>query len=126
MSSSLLKRNILILYYSKLFPLRSASKDHLYSFRDYSTHRCFYLNLAVRNIPWYINSIPIDLVIFHTSLLGTRGSSKTFENMVRKLRKLDTNAPKIILPQDEHQFTKQLQEIIKNFNVTQFYKMECV
>jgi hypothetical protein len=45
--------NILILCNQGYTPNRATIRDHLYSFKRYSSHRYFYLDVAIRGVPWY-------------------------------------------------------------------------
>src|SRR6185295_11546416 len=62
--------NILIIYTSNQYPMRVTLWDELYSFRHYSDHNCFYLNLSVRRVPWYLKRIKFDLIVFGTLFLA--------------------------------------------------------
>ena len=94
--------NILILYYDLPYPIRVTIRDHLYSFRRYSSHKCFYLNVAVHGIPWYVKKIHWDLIIIHTIFLSSRWTRKLFVKNTEKVRFLKySNAIKVALPQDE-------------------------
>lgn len=112
------KRNILIVYYYDEHPPRMAIWDHLYSFRRYSSHNCYYLNLAVYEVTDYIASIPFDLVIFHTTFLGTRWNLDGFRQLVEKIDALKRlPAVKAALPQDEFIHTDVLCDFINDFGV---------
>lgn len=111
--------NILIVYYSKyVYPLRSAVKDHLYSFERYSGARCYYLNMAGLKVPNYIAKTKFDLVIFHTLFLSKRWSRDFFVKLKRfssPLKKI--GQVRIALPQDEFINTDLLCDFINEFNV---------
>lgn len=94
--------NILILYNYNKYPVRATHYEHLYSFRKYSSHRCFYINLLVRKIPWYIKSLHWDLIIVHTFFLASKWSREYFIRNTKKIQFLkDNDAVKVALPQDE-------------------------
>ena len=113
------KRNILIVYFSLAFPLRSTVRSHLYSFRDHSPHKCFYLNLAIRRVPGYLKSVRFDLIVFHTSLLSERADLRSVEGTLNKglrmLQKMD--GLKVALPQDEFFHTDVLCELINEMAI---------
>lgn len=110
--------NILIVYCSYDYPLRTSVLDHLYSFQRYSSHNCFYLNIFLRKFPGYLRSIKFDLIIFHTIFLAMRWNPKLFQRLVRKAHALkDIDAVKIILPQDEFLNTDVLCDFINEFGV---------
>jgi hypothetical protein len=116
--------NILIVFYYYQYPMRATIRDHLYSFRKYSAHRCFYLNLAVREVPWYVRKIPFDLIIFHTIFLSSRWSLKLFDAAVDKARSLKSmRAVKIALPQDEFLNTKVLCDFINEFEIDHVFSV---
>lgn len=108
--------NILIVYGNYNYPLRATVVDHLYCFRRYSDYNFFYLNLAVRRVPRYLNAIHFDAVIFHTTFLSKRWVNfNSFLNRARPLKKL--NAIKIALPQDEFIKTDMLCDFINEFEI---------
>ena len=94
--------SILVLYHSRLAPLRPAIADHLYSFRRYGGRPCIYVNMAVRSVPSWIGRLDIDLVVLHTILLSDRWQPDDFRDValrMRAIRKL--RAPVVAIPQDE-------------------------
>jgi hypothetical protein len=116
--------NILILYRAVESPPRKSVEDHLYSFRRYSGHRCFYVNLAVRALPWYLKSLRFDLVIFHTSFLSTRWHRGDFLRLLEQVSVLRSLAvPKIALPQDEFIQTDLVCEFINDFEIDHVFSV---
>jgi hypothetical protein len=111
--------NILIVHcYHGEYPLRTTSRDWLYSFGRYSGHRCFYLNLAFSGVPWYINKIKWDLIIFPHLFTSERWGRINFRALVRKgqpLKKI--NAVKILFNQDEFYYTSVLSDFINEFDI---------
>jgi hypothetical protein len=112
--------NILIVYYYKgEYPLRSTSADHLYSFNRYAPHQCFYLNVALRDIPLSFRWIEFDLIVFTTLFLSLRWNRALFREMLHKLSALKaSDAVKIAQPQDEFLNTDLLCDFINEFGVT--------
>jgi len=110
--------NILIIYTSNQYPMRITLWDQLYSFRHYSDHNCFYLNLSVRRVPWYLKRIKFDLIVFGTLFLATRIVAEWFEPLRKKAQALKSlDAVKIAFPQDEYQYTDVLSGFIKEFDL---------
>jgi hypothetical protein len=110
--------NILVLYNQEEFPLRATIRDHLYSFRNYSSDRCFYLNVRTRGVPWYLSKIQFDLIIFHTIFLSARWHLNAFRDLVNKVRVLKRmDAVKVALPQDDFIHTDILCDFINEFKV---------
>lgn len=113
-----MKKNYLIIYAFRDFPLRVAIKDHLYSFKKYSGARCFYLNVLERNLPNWLEKIQFDLIIFHTIFLSTRWNRELFERLQKKIEAIKKiNSVKIALPQDEFINTDQVCDFIRRFNI---------
>src|SRR6185312_4652745 len=111
--------NILIVYYYKgEYPLRATIRDHLYSFQKYTQHNCFYLNVAVRNVPSYLENIQFDVIIFHTIFLSARWNRLLFKQVMQRVSALKhINAVNVALPQDEFLNTDLLCDFINEFEV---------
>jgi len=111
--------NILVLYYSRTYPLRTTVVDHLYSFERYSGARCFYVNLGLPWIPSALKSVKFDLVVFHTILLWERVLPMQFNAHVNRASWVaDLPCPKVILPQDEYLHGDVLADFISRFGIT--------
>jgi hypothetical protein len=116
--------NILILYHDLPYPIRATIRDHLYSFKRYSSHRCFYLNLAVQGIPRYVKKIHWDLIILHTILLSSRWTPELFIKNKRKLRFLKySDAIKVALPQDEFLSMDVVCDFINEFGIDHVFSV---
>lgn len=113
--------NILVIYHYDnryAFPLRATARDHLYSFKRYSPHRCFYLNLAFRRMPHYLAYIKFDLIIFPTIFLSTRWDLSLFKWLMDRAQKLkETKAVRVALPQDEYIHTDILCDFINDYEI---------
>jgi len=110
--------NILILYVANRYPMRTTLWDQLYSFRRYSDHNCFYLNLTVRQLPWYLKKIKFDLIVFGTLFMASRVDDKWFDPPREKARGLNSfAAAKIAFPQDEYLCTDVLSDFINEFGI---------
>ena len=116
--------NILILYNYYKYPVRATHYEHLYSFKKYSSHRCFYINLVVRKIPWYIKRYHWDLIIFHTFFLSSRWSREYFIRNTQKIRFLkDSDAIKVALPQDEFLNMDLVCDFINEFDIDHVFSV---
>ncbi len=112
------KLNILVIFVMNKYPMRTTLWDQLYCFRHYSEHRCFYLNLSVRSVPWYFRHVKFDLVVFGTIFLANRIKAEWFEPVLEKARALKgTEAVKIAFPQDEHTHTDVLMDFLEEFRI---------
>jgi len=110
--------NILIVYSSKVYPLRTTVDDHLYAFKKYSEHRCFYVNLSLSKIPWYVKKVHFDVIVFHTTVLAGRLSKSSLMKRAQKMSALkQLDALKIMLPQDEFIRTDELCDFINDFDI---------
>lgn len=110
--------NVLVVYALHQYPVRDTIRDHLYSFERYSRHRCFYLNLLVRRIPAVLNRVDFDAVIFHTTFLSMRWSSRAFEELVARAQPLkDVGGIRVAIPQDEFLQSAALSAFIDDFDV---------
>ena len=116
--------NILVVYYGSIYPITRTIKDYLYSFREYSKHRCYYVNLAFAGLPKYIFKIKFDLIVFDKTFLGSRWTT-TRLNKQNKLELLmeragllkELRVKKAIFPQDEFYYSDLLCKFIKDFNI---------
>ena len=116
--------NILILFADSGNPMRTTVEDLIYSFRRYSEHRCFYVNLVPRPLPSYLHQVPFDLVIFHTTFLSYRWSPELFATLREKAEPLKHSAAvKIALPQDEFIHTDILCDFINDFGVNHVFSV---
>jgi hypothetical protein len=110
--------SILILYHSRLAPVRPAVADHLFSFRRYAGRPCIYINMAVRSVPRWIHRLDIDLVVLHTILLSDRWQPDDFRDVVLRMRPVKrVRAPRVAFPQDEFINTDLLVEVLDDLGV---------
>lgn len=117
-------RHILFVYYSTTFFLRPSQREHLLSFRKYSGHRCFYLNLAVRRVPWYLHLIPFDLIVYDWFFLGVRWNKEVARKALHRARALkDLAAVKVALPQDECNNSDWLCSFIRDFEIDMVFSV---
>ncbi|MBD0370369.1 MAG: glycosyltransferase family 1 protein [Pyrinomonadaceae bacterium] len=117
--------NILIVYYYKSeYPIRATSADHLYCFKTYSEHNCFYLNVAVRRVPSYLRRVKFDLVVYTTLFLSGRWDRNGFRETMRRIEPLKSvDAVKVALPQDEFLNTDLLCDFINEFRIDHVFSV---
>lgn len=122
--------NILVVFQTLDYHFRATTKDHLYCFRNYSTHRCFYLNVARKSEPYYeeipefIKRIKFDLVIFHVDLLGFLWPPYSLELFSSKVGLLKSiNSVKVALMQDEYYNTDTLNKFINEFGIDYVFSL---
>lgn len=116
--------NILIVYYYLQYPPRATIMDHLYSFARHSGQRCFYLNLAVRDVPRYLVDSPFDIIVFHNIFLSTRWHLPIFERAMKKARCLKENpAVKVALLQDEFVQMDVVCDFINEFGIQHIFSV---
>jgi hypothetical protein len=109
---------ILVLYYAKRGPLRTAIADHLYAFQRYSGMRSIYVNLAARRIPRWIDRLGVTVIVFHTILLAQRWEPHIFRKVLARLeptRRL--RATRVAIPQDEFIQTDLLSSFLVDHRV---------
>lgn len=111
--------NVLIIYSSRVWPMRSSQRDHLQAFKKYSSgFNCFYLNLAFAGYPAYLNKVPFDLIVFDWSFVGGRVEKARFKETLSRIEHLRSDkAIKVCMPQDEFTCMDVLCDFINDFNV---------
>ncbi len=111
--------NILVVHYSPSPPRRASARDNLDAFHKYSGGNCFYLNLAVRRVPWYLQHLSFDLIVFSAYFLAARCWKKedAHRALTRARRLKAVNGVKIALPQDEFVYTAWLCDFINEFEM---------
>ena len=110
--------NILVVYALRQHPVRDTLRDHLYSFARYSRNRCFYLNMALRNIPRVVRRLRFQGVIFHTSFLSYRWHPGSWRELMRRAEPLkEIGEIRVAIPQDEFLRSELLSEFIEDFQI---------
>lgn len=111
--------NILVIYSSRVWPMRASQHEHLASFGRYAEGcSCFYLNLAFDYFPSYLNRVEFDLIIFNHSFLGGRVNREHFARTIHKISALRiSRATKVCMPQDEFTSMDLLCDFINHFQV---------
>ena len=106
------------------YPLRSTVEDFLYSFRRYGRGRQFYVNLAVRDVPDWVRTAPIDAVIYHTSFFSQRWSPGQFEKLFETAAPLKgVGRVRVGLPQDEFTRTEPLSRFVDEFELDHVFTL---
>jgi hypothetical protein len=109
---------VLVVYALRQYPVRDTVRDHLFSFARYSRHRCFYLNLALRDVPSWTRRLRFQAVVFHTSFLSYRWVPESWRGVLRRAAALrDVGDIRVAIPQDEFLRSELLCEFIKDFRV---------
>src|SRR5512141_420802 len=116
--------NILVVYGAKSYPLRATTEDHLYCFRRYSGHRCYYFNMLLLRKPWYrqvprfLQRTKFDLIIFHVDLLNVQWPPYSLEKFIPQAGYFkDMKAVKVALMQDEFYHTDMHNSFIREFGI---------
>lgn len=122
--------NILIVYGAKSHPLRATTQDHLYCFRRYSGHRCYYFNMLTLGKPWYrkppqsIRRERFDLIIFYLDLLNIQWPPYSLEKFTRQAEYFrEVKAVKVALAQDEFYNTDLLDRFIREFGISHVFTL---
>jgi len=109
---------VVVLYYAKETPLRTAVADHLFAIKRFGQARAIYVNAAVRGVPRWLYGQEVGLLVFHTSVLAQRWDPPSFAAVRKRLRPLRTTPwPKAAIPQDEFFQTDLLCDFIREFKV---------
>ena len=117
------KRNILILFSTRTWPMRASQRDHLLAFKRYATNdRCFYLNLAFGRYPNYLNNVVFDLIIFDWLFVGGRVERNQFKKTLRRIEGLRSiQSIKICMPQDEFTSMDMLCNFVNEFGISHIF-----
>jgi hypothetical protein len=110
--------NVLVVYALGQHPVRDTLRDHLYSFARNSPDRCFYLNLALREVPQGMTRLPFRAVVFHTSFLSYRWDPSAWRELFERAGPLsEVGEIRVVLPQDEFLRPELLCEFIERFRI---------
>lgn len=117
--------DILIVYSSITYPLRTTSRDNVYSFRNYTGYRCYYLNMGFGKVPWYVSKIKFDLILFHDLFVCERWAGESFfKKLLKRSERLKhIAAAKVVVPQDEFIYSDLLCDFINDFNITSVFSV---
>lgn len=122
--------NILIVYGAKSYPLRATTEDHLYCFRRYSGHRCFYFNMLALGKPWYrkppqsIRRQRFDLIVFYLDLLNIQWPPYTLDAFAKQAEYFrDVKSVKVALAQDEFYNTDLLDRFVREFKMDHVFSL---
>ena len=114
-----MKPKILLVYAALTYPLRDNTKQLIECFREHGDAHWFYLNLAHKSAPSYLQRIDFDLIIFQTTFAQRLSRSENYYSLMmgraEPIRKLP--APKVILVQDEFWNVAKVERFVKSFDV---------
>lgn len=118
-------KNILIIYSCRQYPLRPSQSEHLWSFRKYAAgYRCYYVNVAIFPVPFWLKFVAFDLIIYSWSFLALRIKREYFRKLTKNLAFLnDSLAMKIGFPQDEFECIDLLCDFINTAGVNHVFSV---
>ena len=111
---------VLILFHTRAWPMRSSQFEHLASFKRYIPNcKCYYVNLGFFNMPFFLNEIKWDLIIYDWSFVGCRFERDLFIMYLNKIQSLKykNDSIKITFPQDEFTSMDLMCNFINDFNI---------
>ncbi len=121
--------NILVLYVINEKKPRKTIEDSLYCFSEYdNTNTYYYLNIfdtfSLDEVRKYTSEFEkISAVIIHYSAIALRYDSvwwkRNYEKIVDLINKF--KCPKLIIPQDEYNYTADIHKIIKDTKIEAIY-----
>lgn len=114
-----MKRNILLVYAYAVYPMRPTTWEHLRCFGEYSEDNVYYLNLAFKSLPSYLENIKFDLIIFDTLFLAQHwGGVAHFRRLMARADKLKQyDSVRVMLPQDEFYNSDLYLEFIRELKI---------
>ena len=116
--------DVLIVYSVLQWPPVRTIRDSLYSFERHSQARCWYLNLGVRRVPWWLRRVRFDAVIFHNTFLWDRVNPPLMQRHVRKLHRLQgVGTRRVALPQDEHLHSRALVRLFSELVIDHVFSL---
>jgi hypothetical protein len=120
---------ILVVYWQYPGTDRLTIDEYLYSFRNYSGKKIYYLNVYC-GVPYFLSRMRFDVIVYHYTYLGQKWNGREhFEEIKKKSLPLkNLNAFKIALPQDEYVNSILMCEFINEFKIdllgTCFYEQD--
>lgn len=122
--------NMLVVYGAIDYPIRTTTWSHLYCFRRYSAHRCFYVNVRrrrrpwYRGLPWYLRATRFDVILFHTDLMGLQWGPDRLEWWRKAASHFkDMKGIKVAFTQDEFCNTDVLSGFIDEFGIDHVFSL---
>jgi len=114
-----MKRKILLVYAALNHPLRANTQQLIECFRQHTDEHWFYLNLAHKHAPRYLDSVQFDLIIFQTTFMQRLSRSEHyFRRMTARAARLaKSQARKAALVQDEFWNAAKVERFIEEFGV---------
>ena len=118
-----MRLNILVVY--SAYTTRLSSLDTLYSFRKYTNHRIYYLNLRLRDVPWYVIRTKFDLIIFHNLFFSNKFDRERQLDLFKKAYPLGViNCKKVATPQDEFINSDIVCGFVERMGVSQLFTVQ--
>jgi len=116
---------ILVLYYTRQYPMRASQRDFLFSFKKHAVgHECYYLNAFTNFYPTTLKKQKFDLVIFTWSFLGSRFLRENYKELLKKFEFIKHySCNKIMMPQDEFSSTDLLCKTAEFFDVSHIFSV---
>lgn len=118
------KPNILLVYGSVDYPIRTSIKDLIYAFHENKDCNAFIYGIDQGSFPEYLKKVSFDLIVFSTILIGERwnGEQNMKGNIYKKIDYLRTlKVTKVVHPQDEWIHTNLLNDFINDFNISHVF-----
>jgi hypothetical protein len=116
--------NVLIVSSHSGYQIRTTHLKHLYSFKEYTPHHCFYLNLRFPVIPPHIRRVKLDLIVFYTQFLSSRWTREFFLKNVERVGFLkNCSAVKAIVPQDEFVNMDLVCDFVNQFGIDHVFSV---
>lgn len=114
---------ILVLYGTVFYRQKASLTNHLYAIRDYTHHRCIFVNAYYTSIPDFFKHTHFDLIVFHTTFMVIRWSDRQkFLNILKRIAPLKhLTCPKIAIPQDEYVNTDLINHFINEFAINHVF-----
>lgn len=115
--------DILVVY--SAYTTRVSLLDTLYSFRNYTNHRIYYLNIRTRKIPWYVQRMQFDLIIFHNLFFSNKFDRERQLAVFKKTYLLrDAKCRKVITPQDEFINSDIVCDFVRKMGVSTIFSVQ--
>lgn len=107
----------LIIYSLKTLRTRNTLKEHLFSFKKYSSFTLNYLNVKEK-IPFWISKKEYDFIILHYSFLADERFLDDAKHWLKKIKEIKNfKAIKVAIPQDECLHSNRLSSFFKDANI---------
>jgi hypothetical protein len=116
--------DILIVYDLVQWPPLVTLTDSLYAFERHTEARCWYLNIGIRRVPWWLSRVEFDAVIFHNTFLWDRVDPRLLARHLRRLSRIGgVGRHRVALPQDEHLCSRALVALIEQLGIDHVFSV---